>query len=314
VPDVLGRLPLACPLACPLDGLALAPNGRSLVCERGHVHDVSRHGYVNLLPVQFKPSKAPGDDAAMVAARRRVLDTDLFDPLGDAVAELVVELITWRMRISGSARDLPDGPADGDERTPFLVDAGCGEGSHTARVAARLRERVAGDVHVLGTDISVHAVKAAARRHRDVRWAVANNRRLPVLAGTADVVTSLFGFETWEPWAALQRSGQHVVVGHAGPRHLIELREAIYDDVRIHDPPADAAASVAGYRLDDEHRVTYATNGVSGERIADVLAMTPHGHRASRDTARSLATLVTRSGDDGVALTIDVVLRVHRRS
>jgi len=287
VSDALRRLALA----CPIDGLALHGRASSLACEKGHAYDVSRHGHVNLLPVQFKPSKDPGDDRAMVDSRRRVLETGLFDPVTDAVMDAVV------------------GPGGFDAamgEAPLLVDVGCGDGYHTRRLAERLA--VAG-VAVLGVDISRHAIFAAARRHGDVAgWAVANNKRLPVLAGRCAVITSLFGFETWVPWAGLQTAGQRVVVVDAGPRHLIELREAIYARVDTHDAPSDAAALSAGYERVESRRVEWTSPSVSAASLGDVLAMTPHGHRASGDARQSVAQM------DGGPLTIDVLVRTYRRA
>lgn len=188
------------PLACPIDGLALSAVGRSYVCERRHTYDLSRYGYANLLPVQFKPSKSPGDSAGMVAARRRVLDAGLFDPLARALAGHVADCAR---SIVGSA--------------PLLVDAGCGEGFYTNRMVEQLGEHTATRaMRVLGSDISGPAVKAAARRHRALGWTVANNTHLPIVRHAAGIITSLFGFETWVAWSRLQGAGQWVVTV-AGP-------------------------------------------------------------------------------------------------
>ena len=54
---------------CPLCGGSLSEVPAGLRCPRGHSFDRAKEGYVNLLPVGQKHSKAPGDDKAMVAAR-----------------------------------------------------------------------------------------------------------------------------------------------------------------------------------------------------------------------------------------------------
>ena len=283
------------PLACPIDGTALSLVGRTLVCERRHAYDLSRHGHVNLLPVQFKPSGAPGDSAAMVASRRRVLDAALFDPLAEALLEHVVDSAVSAVSAA-------------DEGAPLLVDAGCGEGFYTHRMAERLAaQESTRAVRVLGSDISAPAVSAAAKRHRDLAWCVANNTRLPIVRGRAGVIVSLFGFETWGPWSALQSNGQRVVVVDAAPRHLIELRERVYERVRVHGAPPDAAAGEAGYERVDERRITFVNTAVPHERLADVLAMTPHAHRVGERGRRALAELAS------LDLTIDALLRVYRR-
>ena len=155
-----------------------------------------------------------------------------------------------------------------------------------------MAERLAADaatraVRVLGSDISGPAVTAAARRYRGIGWSVANNTHLPLVRGTVGVITSLFGFAAWVPWATLQDAGQSVVALDAGPRHLLELREAIYARVRVHDAPSDAAALAAGYERIDERRVSCTCRDVPGAILADVLAMTPHAPpRGARGAGR----------------------------
>ena len=99
------------PFLCPLCGEALQGVPGGLRCPGGHRFDRAREGYVHLLPVGQKHSKAPGDDKGMVAARRAFLDRGWYSPLRDALCDLAV-------------RYAP-GPA------PAVLDAGCGEGFYT---------------------------------------------------------------------------------------------------------------------------------------------------------------------------------------
>gem|GEM_PF-2786949 len=46
-------------LVCPLDQEELEQDGRSLRCPDGHVYDIAKSGYVNLLPVQKNILKTP---------------------------------------------------------------------------------------------------------------------------------------------------------------------------------------------------------------------------------------------------------------
>ena len=281
-PVALGRIPFA----CPLDGLPLEAGARVLTCANGHGFDVSAQGYVNLLPVQFKASRDPGDSKPMVSARRRVLDEGLFEPLADAVAKVVVDHVA---RAGSEA---------------LLVDAGCGEGFYTARLARALPWA---SPAVLGIDISKWAVAAAAKRHRHVAWAVASNKRVPVRPGSAAMITSLFGFETWGAWAELQSPGQLVTVVDAGPLHLIELRELIYASVRTHAAPSNDAALSAGYSLVAESEVRFGAVARSAAILSDILEMTPHGHRTTASARAGVGAL------DRLDLTIDAVIRVYSR-
>ena len=293
IPDALARLPLA----CPLDGLALAPGPHGLACPAGHNHDVSARGHANLLPVAARPSRAPGDDRAMVAARRTVLERGLFAPVADAVVGAALD--------AARGLDAPPGA---------LVDAGCGEGWYTVRLAGAFGHEF-GAVPTLGCDISKAAVRAAARRTAapcpdDPGWAVANNARLPVLAGSAGLITSLFGFETWAAWAALQRPGQVVVTAHAGTEHLVELRRIVYDEVRARGPRAAPAAATAGYEIVAERRARCAAGVAEPGLARAVLAMTPHAHRVG--AARRASFDLDARLDALEALSLDVVVRTWR--
>ena len=76
-------------LACPIDGLQLEPHEKQLVCENGHVFDIARQGYVNLLPVQHKRTKHPGDSKAMVLARTQFLNSGIYKHIAKKLTELV---------------------------------------------------------------------------------------------------------------------------------------------------------------------------------------------------------------------------------
>jgi len=280
------------PLACPIDGLALEVAEHGLACARRHNYNVSRHGYVNLLPVRLKPSKDPGDSREMVEARRAVLDHGVFEPFARALSSEVYASACH------TGKDLP-----------LLVDAGCGEGYYTAALSTSLRNNHATeDFAVLGVDISKWAITAAAKRHLYAAWAVGNNKRLPVLKGAASIITSLFGFETWHPWADLQSAGQIVVTASAGPLHLIELRKLIYETVKIHEVPDDTEALAAGYQRIGDSRVEYSSQVSDPSVVKNILAMTPHGHRAEVDSRLAVDSTVVSE------LAIDIVIRVYQRN
>ncbi len=278
-------------LACPIDGLPLKASDRSLICSQGHSFDIAAAGYANLLPVQLKASRDPGDSKAMVQARRRLLDDGVFKPLADALADLVLQCLA-------SAAE-PDG---------CVVDAGCGEGFYTDHLRQQIRSsRPNNEIQVVGVDISKWAIQSAAKRYRDVAWIVGTNKQLPIEQDCASVITSLFGFEMWESWFALQRSGQFVITVDSGTAHLVELRELVYDDVRFHDAPTNTSAIEAGYRMTEEMKVNYKSTISTPSLLRDLLEMTPHVHRSK-----------TRDFDDDAVkfpaqMTVDVVVRAFMK-
>jgi len=280
------------PFACPLDGLPLVPVNKSLRCANNHTFDVSRYGYVNLLPVQLKPSRDPGDSKAMVAARRRVLDAGVFQPLAIAINEIATGVLT---------------PSTTENIT--LLDAGCGEGYYTASLHEALcdeQEQLA--IKVAGVDISRWAVTAATKRYPHLSWAVGNNKQLPLATGAAQLITCIFGFPTWQPWSILQHAGQSVMVVDAGLEHLLELRELIYPEVKLHKPDRTEASTTAGYLQTTTRQVRFQQLIERRDQLDDLLLMTPHGAKATTDRRASIDQLVNRM------LTIDTTITVYQKS
>lgn len=155
---------------CPLCGGPLWEVPGGLRCPKGHRFDRAKEGYVHLLPVGQKHSLAPGDDKAMVSARRAFLDKGWYAPLREALEQLAVA-------------------HTGNE--PVVLDAGCGEGYYTQGVRQALTS--AGKApHVAGFDISKFAVQKAAKRCPELDLAVASAYHLPVADEAVDLVLNVF--------------------------------------------------------------------------------------------------------------------------
>ena len=281
-------------LVCPLDGLALGGDGGTRRCASGHSYDRAREGYWNLLVAQHKASRDPGDTAEMVQARKRVLDSGLFAPLTDGLAEVVLSL----------AAEAPS------RETCRVVDAGCGEGYHLQRLAGLAAQSgQPGLLELAGADVSKWAVKAAARRTAPVTWVVANNRRLPFAAGSIDIILCVFGFPVWDGFRLALRRGGRVVMVDPGPDHLVELREVIYPEVRRTPPASLDRAVAAGFEEDTDRRreIGFRLSLASRSQIQDLLGMTPHAHRMPVEGREAVERL------DHLDAGGDVVIRVLRQ-
>ena len=277
-------------LACPIDGSPLEAAANALRCGQGHSFDRAREGYYNLLVVQHKASRDPGDSKEMVAARRRILDAGLYAPIAARTCEIAMQIVGRLDRDGGCC----------------VVDAGCGEGYYLD-VLAKTAGTTPGAFHFAGIDISKWAIRAAAKRNTGVLWAVASNRHLPFAPGSVDLILSMFGFPLWDAFAAVQPPEGCVLLVDPGPDHLIELRSIIYPQVNPTAPQSLDAAIRSGYRLQDEQRLQFQVELTSSAQIADLLAMTPHDHRAPLAGREALARLILLS------VTADVVFRTLRR-
>jgi 23S rRNA (guanine745-N1)-methyltransferase len=272
-------------LACPLDGLPLTVEGPAACCAGGHSFDRAREGYFNLLGNQHKTSADPGDSKDMVQARTRTLDAGLYEPLAEALAGMVRDCVR---------------PKTGPQSF-HVADAGCGEGYYLDYIARMLQPDPAA---FSGFDISKWAVRAACHRNRDIVWLVANNRYPPFLKGSIDLILCLFGFPVYEAFRAIQPLGGFLLLADPGPDHLIELRRLIYNEVRTSGPPALDTAIAQGYRLAGKESVIWRKDLHTAAIIDDLLRMTPHYFRMSREGRERL------EGLSHISVTMDVRLRL----
>jgi 23S rRNA (guanine745-N1)-methyltransferase len=272
-------------LACPLDGTSLHCTGSAWACASGHSFDISSLGYTNLLPVQHKRSRDPGDSKEMVAARRRFLTAGFYQPIAAAVSRAV---------LAGLPADASIG----------CLDAGCGEGYYLRQLAAAVGNGQT--LALLGLDISKWAVLSAAKQDRQPSWVVGSNANLPVLPGTLDRVLCMFGFPVYAEFARVLKPGGLLVQVDAGPDHLRELREIIYPSLKP-ERPTDLQTPAGFSRLPTD-TLRFSIELTSAEQIADLLAMTPHLFRASAEGRAAAAALTALS------LSVDVRLTCFERA
>jgi 23S rRNA (guanine745-N1)-methyltransferase len=272
-------------LACPLDGGPLHNIGSAWRCANGHSFDIASQGYINLLPVQQKRSRDPGDSKEMVAARRDFLNPGFYQPIAAAVSRAALA-------------DLPS------TTTPNCLDAGCGEGYYLRQLATAAidaRQNIA----LLGLDISKWAIVAAAKQHKQPNWVVGSNANLPVLSGTLDRLLCMFGFPVYGEFARVLKPGGLLLQVDAGPDHLRELREIIYPTLKA-DRTGEQQTPDGFTRLSCE-TINYPLELNGSVQIANLLAMTPHLYRASVEGRAKAAALTT------LPVTVDVKLSRLRR-
>lgn len=275
--------PLFEKLCCPLDGLPLVFEAPSWRCPSGHCFDTASQGYINLLPVQNKRSRDPGDSKEMVAARRRYLESGVYEPIAAGV---------WQALMDGLEGEAPYA----------CLDAGCGEGYYPRYLRQQDRE---GQLALIGLDISKWAAMAAARSSPDIRWLVGSNAQLPVPDGSLDALLCMFGFAVPEEFLRALKSGGIWVQVEAGSDHLLELRRIIYPTLKADKDVAQEPA--AGFSLEACERIRCEISLTSQAQIADLLLMTPHLFRASAqglEQARQLTSLDVQ---------VDVLVKVLRR-
>lgn len=253
---------------CPLCGepLHLHQSAKSYNCQNRHSFDLAKEGYLNLLPVQHKHSGEPGDSKHMMIARREFLEAGFYEPMAEAVAMLVDA----------------NRPEDQSMR---LLDLGCGEGYYSRKIAARC-----GPVALHGIDIAKVGIAAAAKKQPTARFIVASSNRLPYADQYFDFVLRVFAPSNEDELNRVLKPSGLLLTVTPGPRHLWQLKEFIYADVKEHTPET---VLPLGFERLTEQRISYKITPNPEQRIA-LLQMTPFAWRANeriQQTIKDVAEL-----------------------
>lgn len=256
-------------LQCPLCSTEISVTASGLCCSNNHHFDRAKQGYYNLLPVQHKASKQPGDDKLMVQARREFLEDDYYRPFSQALNTLLLDHL--------------------DIQTGNILDAGCGEGYYLQQLAESIEKNKL-SISLTGIDISKHAIQSACKRSKNHLWLVASAANAPLKSHSLDAIYSLFTpLNAMELHRLLKPKGA-VVIASAGPMHLIELRELLYEDVK--------STFIDTKQLLDSHfdhqtlkTVDFGISLESSAAIQSLLKMTPHYWRAKADAKDRLSRI-----------------------
>ena len=262
-------------LLCPLCSAPLCRTEHTYRCENRHSFDIARQGYVNLLTVQQKKSLHPGDTREQVLSRRAFLDGNFYQPIADCLCRNALEL---------GAK----GP---------VLDIGCGEGYYAARLAETL------GAELTGLDISKEAVRAAASKYKNALWLCGTAAHLPMADSSAGCITSLFALTMADEFRrVLKEDGLYFQV-LAAQDHLLGLKSIIYPELKLKEK--DSVPELPGFELVKSVPIRF-TFTVEGAQIQNLLSMTPHVYRISKEGAARLAATETLTD------TASAVLNIYR--
>ncbi|MBQ0535320.1 23S rRNA (guanine(745)-N(1))-methyltransferase [Providencia huaxiensis] len=266
---------------CPLCFTPLNLMHNSYRCAENHQFDCAKEGYVNLLPVQHKRSKDPGDNAEMMQARRQFLDAGHYHPMREKVAEKIIQFIP--------------------SSNTSLLDIGCGEGYYTDYFSRELEKHFE-KYTVLGLDVSKAAIRYAAKRYKSVRFCVGTSHRLPFSNNSLGGVVRIYApCKAQELSRVLVSKGMLITVTPAA-EHLQELKALIYDEVKLH-PTKDE--DLPNLSLIDSCQLNYKM-ALTGQEAYELLMMTPFAWRASEQVKENLQQAEVKE------YTADFLIRVYQ--
>jgi 23S rRNA (guanine745-N1)-methyltransferase len=286
---------------------------RALRCASGHSFDMSREGYVNLLP---RPHRGKYDKA-LFQSRQIVCRSGFFDPLVRQIAGIIAE---WE----GSAAPLADAPGPmpdrfgaerpgggAAERMPLrLLDAGCGEGSLLTGIRDAASAIVGRPVVAAGADIAKDGVRLAARRDPGSIWCVADLANSPFNDGSFDVVLNLLSPANASEFHRLLSAGGAFIKVMPGPDHLEPLRRHLHGRPAATDDRSEQLSERYAGLFDaaEIRRLRYSVP-VDRQLLEHLIRMTPLSWRAPEERIRQLLEC------DKLDVTVDLsVLYARKRA
>ncbi len=250
------------PFICPLCQTSFTQTNNTQICENNHHYDIAKEGYLNLLPVNAKNSKNPGDNKEMMMARRTFLDSGGYQPLAEKLSHLVAQLL-----------------ADKEDAT--LLDLGCGEGYYTNLLADRLPESTT----VTALDISKVAIRYAAKRYKNINFCVASAYDVPLEDNSLDALIRIYAPSLDSELQRLIKQDGYLITVTPAPRHLFELREKIYDQVNEHQSENEAPA---GFTKVEQINLNYPLVISNAQILKDLIQMTPFAWKFNEQKMQDL--------------------------
>lgn len=268
---------------CPLCHLPLtlqqsqtsSPQQKSYTCAQRHQFDCAKEGYVNLLPVQHKKSREPGDNVEMMQARRQFLEAGHYQPLATKLLQMLA----------------PTLPANAT-----LLDIGCGEGWYTQQL-----RQVASTV--FGLDISKAAIRYAAKKYPELQCCVASSYQLPFADDSVDAILRIYAPSAAAEMVRILKTGGVLCTVTPAPLHLVELKAQVYSDVRFH---SDEVACEDGFTHITRERLQWQWQAPDAQTLTLLMDMIPLSYRLTPVMRERLCQQLP-------ALSLDFYLDLYQR-
>lgn len=254
------------PFICPLCKTKFHQTNNTQICENNHHFDIAKEGYLNLLPINAKHSKNPGDSIEMMQARRAFLNSQGYLKLADKLSKIVNKYLSSKI--------------DGK-----VLDLGCGEGYYTNILAEKLPKTF----QICGLDISKVAVKYAAKRYKEIDFCVASAYDVPLSNDYLDAIIRIYAPSLDLELQRLIKQDGYLFTVTPAPKHLIELREIIYENVTEHASKNEAPE---GFIKVEQINLNYELEIINPQILHDLIYMTPF---AWKFNAEKMAKLMETS-------------------
>lgn len=247
---------IKCPV-CSCD-VYTSEDKKSLFCigPRRHCFDFSSDGYVSL------SRQGTGDSKQAIAARKSFLSKDYYLPLAQKLCEVIQ---------NHAGADVT------------VLDAGCGEGYYTNKIAENFG-------FALGFDLSKFGVSAGAKAARrqgtdNTFYATGSVFELPIKDGSVDCVVNIFAPCAESEYMRVLKDGGTLIVVGAGKDHLMGLKRILYDETYENRERADLPTDT---EMVERLTLNFEIEVNGQDDVDNLFSMTPYYWRTSESDKEKL--------------------------
>ncbi len=253
---------------CPVCGKELEINCKNYKCQKNHSFDAAKSGYINLLTADKMNAKNPGDNKLMVRARSSFLDKGYYSHLREALYEAVNKISD-----------------DGD----ILLDAGCGEGYYTSGIVEKILTRNK-NIRAAGIDISKFAADKAAKRSKNIEFAVGSVFHIPFADNSCDILLNVFAPFCRNEYIRVLKNGGYMITVIPDKNHLWEIKKIVYDNPYENIPKNE---EIEGFTFAEKIYVKRNIFLENNDDIKNLFAMTPYFYNTSLKDKEKLLEIDT---------------------
>lgn len=253
---------------CPVCKNPLTLCGNTLKCSLNHSFDIAKEGYVNLDSNTRGASKNSGDDKQMVLSRTKFLEGGYYSPLKDALC----------LEVKNEAQKTA---------SPVILDAGCGQGYYTYEISQAIKDT---SFNLMGVDLSKNAIRHAAKKCKNVSFAVCSVYHLPLPDSCCDIVLNCFSPMANEEYLRVMKKGGLLIYVVPGENHLWELKSILYDNPYKNPVKTEV---YKGFTHTGFQNVSTSFTLKDNQSILSLFNMTPYTWTTPKDSTAQLEKIDT---------------------
>lgn len=232
---------------CPIckTNMQVQENG-NITCEQKHSFDIAKQGYVNFMTKAIHSMYSK----ELFQSRYEIIQSGLYNPVHEKIANLI------------------------DSGVQSILDTGCGEGTHLAKICEKLHPQVVS----LGIDISKEGIFTAAKHYERHIWCVGDLANSPFQAQSIDYILNFLSPANYNEFKRILKPNGKVIKVVPQASYLQQLRELAFAKSEKEQYSNEQTVSLFKDQFSNVHieRVTY-NQPLEHHLLPKLLEMTPLG-------------------------------------